>query len=100
MSTIPVTKDTAPPAMLKLARAWLYDNDLPAEWEEAVALEFDAALTDRQAEILTTDKEGRPYTMAVADWMRESRCHCQFCQPGSPDDQCPVHGFEAWKRQR
>ncbi|KKN69290.1 hypothetical protein LCGC14_0442850 [marine sediment metagenome] len=22
------------------------------------------------------------------------------CKPGSPDDQCSIHGYEAWKQQR
>lgn len=22
------------------------------------------------------------------------------CEPRSPDDQCPIHGYEAWKRQK
>ena len=68
MTTTPVTKDTAPPAMLKLALAWLYDNDLPAEWEDAVALEFDAAIEDRKLEIVSTHKEGRPADVLVVDW--------------------------------
>ena len=53
---------------VKMARTWLYDNDLPPEWEEAVAEEFDAAVSDRQAEILTTDKEGRPFAVSIVDW--------------------------------
>jgi hypothetical protein len=22
------------------------------------------------------------------------------CEPGQPDDQCPTHGYEAWKASR
>ena len=51
-----------------MARKWLYGNDLPEEWEDAVTEEFDAAISDRMAEILTTDKEGRPFAMPVVDW--------------------------------
>ena len=56
------------PKLVKMARDWLYDNDLPEEWEDAVTEEFDAAISDRMAEILTTDKEGRPFAMPVVDW--------------------------------
>jgi hypothetical protein len=54
--------------MRELAEKWLYDNDLPADWENAVALELGAAIEDRQMEIITTHKEGRPPDMYVVDW--------------------------------
>ena len=68
----PVTKDTMP-AIRELAREWLYDNDLPAEWENAVALEFDAAISDRKLEIVSTHEQGRPYDMALVEWVTEHR---------------------------
>ena len=62
-------KEPAPPEFVKMARNWLYDNDLPAEWEDAVALEFDAAIADRKIEIVRTHAEGRPAAMPVVDWL-------------------------------
>jgi hypothetical protein len=56
--------------MKKLAREWLYDNDLPAEWENAVAREFDAAIEDRKIEFVRTYDEGRPADMPVVEWQR------------------------------
>jgi hypothetical protein len=26
--------------------------------------------------------------------------HCGYCLPGSPDDECPVHGFDAFVAAR
>ena len=68
MAPIPVKKDTAPPEFVKMARAWLYDNDLPAEWEDAVAQEFDAAIADRKLEIVSTHEQGRPYALSLVEW--------------------------------
>ena len=28
--------------------------------------------------------------------LKNIRCSCEA---GSPDDQCPIHGYEAWKKQ-
>ncbi len=66
----PDTKDTAP-AIRELAREWLYDADLPVEWEDSVAREFNAALNDRKFEILLTHREGRPADMPVVEWQAQ-----------------------------
>ena len=83
MSTIPVTKDTAPPEFVKMARNWLldrgqYDKELdalmppdipfPDGWVEALAGEFAAAILDRGIEWVRTLKEGRPPTTYVVEW--------------------------------
>jgi hypothetical protein len=56
--------------MRKLAREWLYDADLPAEWETSVAEEFDAALADKKRDFVRTYREGRPADMPVVEWQR------------------------------
>ena len=92
MAPIPVRKDTAPPAVRKLAEDWLYDeaerdedlkalltaqgcfgqfplNDhIPDDWLEALACDLDGAITDRLSEWLRTLKEGRPPTEYVVEW--------------------------------
>ncbi|KKL72427.1 hypothetical protein LCGC14_2085080, partial [marine sediment metagenome] len=60
--------DHVPKAMRELAREWLYDADLPAEWETAVAEEFDAAIADRKLEIVSTHEQGRPYDTPLVEW--------------------------------
>jgi hypothetical protein len=89
----PDTKDTAPPAMKKLAEVWLLDNPefnayldgracpscgngepvgcvcaIPDGWLDALACDLDGALTDRLIEWVTTLKEGRPADMPVVEW--------------------------------
>ncbi len=54
-----------------LVLEFLLDNDLPAEWEDAVTEEFEAALTDRKAEILSTFAEGRPFDMPITEWIAD-----------------------------
>ena len=90
--SIPVKKDTAPPAIVKLAEDWLYDqaevdpdlralleeqgcfgqfplNDhIPDEWLDALACDLDGAISDRLIEWLRTLKEGRPPTQCVVEW--------------------------------
>ncbi len=66
----PVTKDTPAQDMVKLARSWLEYKDLPAEWENAVALEFEAAITDCGQNFIDTHREGRPADMPVVEWQR------------------------------
>jgi hypothetical protein len=91
--TIPVKKDTAPPAIRKLAEKWLLDSQefctyldgracaycqqpraldcncpIPDEWLDALACDLDGALADRLSEWVRTLKEGRPPTMYVVEW--------------------------------
>ncbi len=89
MSTISQQKDTAPPEFVKMARSWLYDNDLPAEWEDAVALEFDAAIADRKIEIVRTHAEGRPADMAITTWLAQEAY--MVASEGGPA--CPLCSF-------
>ncbi len=70
-----------PLEITKLVLEWLLDNDLPAEWEDAVAQEFEAALTDREAEILSTFAEGRPFDMPITDWLRWTSTECREMMP-------------------
>ncbi len=73
---------TAPREYVKMARSWLYDNDLPAEWEDAVAQEFDAAIADRKIEIVSTHEQGRPYDTPLVEWEhRELQPEHQDCIP-------------------
>ena len=83
MTTIPVKKDTAPPEIVKMARAWLYENDLDVEWEDAVALEFDAAIADRKLEIVSTHAQGRPYDMPITEWFAD------FAREAIPREDAP-----------
>ncbi len=98
---------------IKMAREYLLDcaecdkildglvppgDPFPEDWLEALATELDAALSDRVYEWVETLKAGRSPTQFIVDWQAaEGVCPCE---PGNPDDQCPVHGFEAWKRRR
>ena len=66
-----MTLDTAPRVIRDMAIDWLADNDLPAEWEDSVAREFNAALNDRKFEILLTHREGRPADMPVVEWQAQ-----------------------------
>jgi hypothetical protein len=90
--TIPVKKDTAPPAIRKLAEDYLMGDEfmayvngracvscqvieavdcncpIPDEWLDALACDLDGALADRLIEWVRTLKEGRPPTMYVVEW--------------------------------
>ena len=68
MTTIPVKKDTVPRVIRDMAIDWLADNDLPAEWEDSVAKEFDAAIADRKIELVRTHEQGRPYDTPLVEW--------------------------------
>ncbi len=63
-----MTTDTVPRVIRKMAFDWLADNDLPFEWEDAVAREFDAAIADRKLEIVSTHEQGRPYDTPLVEW--------------------------------
>ncbi len=81
--------DTAPPALQSMAAEWLNDQEafdgdfamllvsllghdtlIPDDWVDAVAREFDAAISDCCIEWMRTLKEGRPYSMPVVEWQR------------------------------
>jgi hypothetical protein len=54
---------------------------------------------------------GKSYTLPV-NWFRDTRALINkakvvagseevcSCEPRSPDDGCPIHGFEAWQRKK
>ena len=67
-SSTPCGCDPVPAVIRKLAQEWVYDADLPAEWENAVAWEFDAAIADKKIELVRTHKEGRPYDTPLVEW--------------------------------
>ncbi len=88
--TIPVKKDTAPPAFRELAGARLYNNDefdkyldarpcetcpeddctcgAPDEWLEAAAMEAYTAFTETLDTWVTTLIQGRPPTQPLVEW--------------------------------
>jgi hypothetical protein len=59
---------TVPRVIRKMAFDWLLAEDLPAEWEDAVAQEFDAAIADRKIEFVRTNEQGRPYDTPLVEW--------------------------------
>lgn len=76
-------KDAAPPEFVKMARAWLYDRaesdkeldalyppglPFPEALIEALAREFDAAISDRGGEWVTTLIAGRPHDTPLVEW--------------------------------
>ena len=63
-----MTLDTVPRVIRDMAIDWLADNDLPAEWEDSVAKEFDAAIADRKIELVRTHEQGRPYATPLVEW--------------------------------
>ncbi|MCH8309947.1 MAG: hypothetical protein IIB17_05540 [Chloroflexi bacterium] len=90
MTTIPVKKDTAPPAIRDMTQARLYDNDeftryldgrcssswseddctcgAPDEWLEAAAMEAYVAFTEALDTWVTTLIQGRPPTQPLVEW--------------------------------
>ena len=63
-----MTLDTVPRVIRDIAIDWIADNDLPVEWENAVAEEFDAAIADRKIELVRTHEQGRPYGTPLVEW--------------------------------
>ncbi len=100
-------KDTPPAALRSMAEDWLYeqtqfDKDFVAllnartctpcasleqtcrcpisdEWVEALAREFDAAISDRRIEWLQTLKDGRAPLIPVVEWQMALRQHESCC---------------------
>ena len=63
-----MTIDTVPRVIRDMAIDWVADNDLPVEWEDSVAKEFDAAIADRKIELVRTHEQGRPYDTPLVEW--------------------------------
>ncbi|KKM74265.1 hypothetical protein LCGC14_1402130 [marine sediment metagenome] len=83
MTTIPIKKDTAPAAIRKLIRDWLYDSRewneyldkrlglgtvAPTEWMDAAALEAYTAFTETLDTWVETLIAGRPYDTPLVEW--------------------------------
>ena len=81
--TIPVKKDTAPPAYRDMAQVLLYDNDefivwldehagegepIPDDHLEAAAMEAYTAFTETLDTWVTTLIQGRPYDTPLMEW--------------------------------
>ncbi|KKM83460.1 hypothetical protein LCGC14_1309200 [marine sediment metagenome] len=90
MTTIPVKKDTAPPAMQSMAEKYLYDSKeftelldgrpcgecpggecqcaAPTRWLEAAAMEAYVAFTETLDAWVETLIAGRPYDTPLVEW--------------------------------